>query len=154
MVVDSTGQLDVNTWGVMWQSIQKVLTLMNCPTLNWKPYADLMGTKSGDLIFFLDPGQTLANDLHLITSDHNVLFMVASHKSDNVVHLFVVSFREDIVDVEDCKEDDENENVTRANRNDPWWQDKLSDNEDIFDVDLMTLMVGLDHQKQNQMGPM
>ena len=30
--------------GVMWQSIQKVLTPMNCPTLNWKPYADLMGT--------------------------------------------------------------------------------------------------------------
>jgi hypothetical protein len=33
------------------------------------------------LIFFQDPGQSLANGLHLITSNHNVLFMVEQHKS-------------------------------------------------------------------------
>jgi hypothetical protein len=69
----------------------------------------------------------------LIKSDHNVLFMVASHKSDNVVHLFVVSFGEDIIDVEDCEED---ENVGRVDLNDPWWRDTISDDEDIFDVDV------------------
>jgi hypothetical protein len=47
MVVDLTGQLDVSTWGVMWQSIQRVLTLMNCRIINWKPYANLMGTSQG-----------------------------------------------------------------------------------------------------------
>jgi hypothetical protein len=47
--------------------------------------------------------------------------MVASHKSHNVVHLFVVSFREDLVDVEDCEEDDEDEDVGRVDLNDPWW---------------------------------
>jgi hypothetical protein len=94
------------------------------------------GYNSGDLIYFQEPGKSLAEGLHLITSDHNVLFLVASHKSDNIVHLFVVSFREDIADVEDCEEDDEDENVARADRNDPWWQDKLSDNEDIFDANV------------------
>jgi hypothetical protein len=58
--------------------------------------------------------------LHLIKSDHNVLFMVASHKSHNVVLLFVVSLREDLVDVEDCEEDDEDEDVGRVDLNDPW----------------------------------
>ena len=44
MVVDSIRQLDVSTWGVMLQPIQRVLTLMNCHTLNWEPYVNLMGT--------------------------------------------------------------------------------------------------------------
>jgi hypothetical protein len=47
MVADLIGQLGVNTWGVRWHTIQRVLTLMNCPILNWKPYADLMGTSQG-----------------------------------------------------------------------------------------------------------
>ena len=60
-----------------------------------RPY----GYKSEDLIFFLDPGQSLANGLHLITSDRNVLFMVEQHKNHNIVHLYIVSFEEGIVDV-------------------------------------------------------
>ena len=59
--------------------------------------------------------------------------MVASHKSHNVVHLFVVSFGEDLVDVEDCEED---EDVGRVDLNDHWWCDKISDGEDIFDADV------------------
>jgi hypothetical protein len=53
-----------------------------------RPY----GYNLGGLIYFQEPGKSPAEGLHLITSNHNVLFMVASHKSDNVIHLFVVSF--------------------------------------------------------------
>jgi hypothetical protein len=60
-----------------------------------RPY----GYKLKDLIFFLDPGESLANGLHLITSDHNVLFMVEQHKTHNIIHLYIVSFEESIVDV-------------------------------------------------------
>jgi hypothetical protein len=96
----------------------------------YRPY----GYKSGDLIFFLDPGESLANGLHLITSDHNVLFMVEQHKTHNIVHLYIVSFEEGIVDV--FKEDDEDEDGARVGLNDPWWHDKISDEEDLFDVDV------------------
>jgi hypothetical protein len=95
-----------------------------------RPY----GYKSGDLIFFLDPGESLANGLHLITSDHNVLFMVEQHKTHNIVHLYIVSFEEGIVDV--FEEDDEDEDGARVDLNDPWWHDKISDEEDLFDVDV------------------
>jgi hypothetical protein len=54
----------------------------------YRPY----GYNLEDLIYFQELGKSLVDGLHLITSDHNVLFMVASHKSDNVVHLFVVFF--------------------------------------------------------------
>jgi hypothetical protein len=43
---------------------------------------------------------------------------------------------EDIVDVENCEEDGEDENVGRVDLNDPWWRDKISDDEDIFDADV------------------
>ena len=33
---------------------------------------------SGDLIYFQEPGKSLTDGLHLIMSDHNVLFMAAS----------------------------------------------------------------------------
>jgi hypothetical protein len=45
-------------------------------------------------------------------------------------------FWEDIVDVEDCEEDDEDENVLRVDLNDPWWRDKIRDDKDIFDADV------------------
>jgi hypothetical protein len=95
-----------------------------------RPY----GYKSGDLIFFQEPGQSLANGLHLITSDYNVLFMVEQHKSHNRVHLYIVSFEEGIV--EDCEEEDEDKDVGRVDLNDPWWRDKISNAEDLFDVDV------------------
>jgi hypothetical protein len=92
------------------------------------------GYKSGDLIFFQNPGQSLANGLHLITSDHNVLVMVEQHKSHNIIHLYIVSFKEGIV--EDFEEDDEDEDGGKVDLNDPWWHDKISDDEDLFDVDI------------------
>jgi hypothetical protein len=95
-----------------------------------RPY----GYKSGDLIFFLDPGESLGNGLHLITFDHNFLFIVEQHKTYNIVHLYIVSFEEGIVDV--FEEDDEAEDGVRVDLNNPWWHDKISDEEDIFDVDI------------------
>jgi hypothetical protein len=95
-----------------------------------RPY----GYKSGDLIFFLHPGESLANGLHLITSDHNVLFMVEQHKTHNIVQLYIVSFEKGIVDV--FKKDDKDEDGARVDLNDPWWHDKISDEEDLFDVDV------------------
>jgi hypothetical protein len=92
------------------------------------------GYKLGDLILFLDLGQSLSNGLHLITSDHNVLFMVEQHKTHNIVHLYIVSFEEGIVDV--FEEDNEDEDGGRVDLNDPWWHDKISDEEDLFDVDV------------------
>ena len=64
----------------------------------------------------------------MITSNHNVLYIVEQHKSHNVVHLYIVSFEEGIVD--------EDEDGGRIDLNDPCWRDKISDDEDLFDVDV------------------
>ena len=72
--------------------------------------------------------------MHFITFDHNVLFMVEQHKNHNIVHLYIVSFEEGIVDV--CEGDDEDEDRGRADLNDPWWHARVSDEEDLFDVDV------------------
>jgi hypothetical protein len=120
-VVDSTGHLGVSTWGggdvaVHTESVDPdELSYFELEAI-CRPY----GYNSGDLIYFQEPSKSLVNGSHLITSDHNALFMVASHKSHNVVHLFVVSFREDLVDVEDYEEDDEDEDIGRVDLNDPW----------------------------------
>ncbi|XP_059438654.1 uncharacterized protein LOC132171372 [Corylus avellana] len=60
--------------------------------------------------------------------------MVAKHTGHSVVHLFVVSFGEGVVDEED--EEDEDEDRGRVDLKDPWWRDRTSDDEDLFDVDL------------------
>ncbi|XP_059454928.1 uncharacterized protein LOC132185104 [Corylus avellana] len=82
---------------------------------------DEVDNSRGDLIYFQESGKTLANGLHLITSDHAVLSMVASHTGHNIVHLFVVSFGESGIGEEECEEEDEDEDGGRVDLNDPWW---------------------------------
>jgi hypothetical protein len=45
-----------------------------------------------------------------------------------------VSFGNEMCDEKDSEEDDEYRG--RVNSDDPWWTDKLSDDEDLFDVDV------------------
>ena len=77
--------------------------------------------------------------LHLISFDDDVLFMIGYHKGQFIVHLYVVCFGEGQSDVEEYdeeEEEDDNEEEGRVDYNDPWWKDKLSDNDDLFDVEL------------------
>ncbi|XP_059431694.1 uncharacterized protein LOC132165226 [Corylus avellana] len=94
------------------------------------------GYKPGDLIYVREPDKTLMGGLHLISSDADVLFMVGCHKGQYIVHLYVVCFGEGQGDVQDYEGEDENEEEDRVDYNDPWWKDKLSDDEDLFDVDV------------------
>lgn len=63
-------------------------------------------------------------------------YMSSVHVENNVVELYIVSFQDD----EDGKsgesgEDDEDEDVRgRIALNDPWWDNKISDDEDVFEV--------------------
>jgi len=55
------------------------------------------------------------------------------------VHLYIVLFREGRCDEGDNEEDDyedEDDYRTRVDLYDPWLADKLSDNENLFDVDV------------------
>jgi hypothetical protein len=55
------------------------------------------------------------------------------------VHLYIVSFGEERGDESDNEEDDyedENDYRARVGLHDPWWEARLSDNEDLFDVDM------------------
>jgi hypothetical protein len=93
------------------------------------------GYKSGDLMYFKNPGKSLVDDLYLITSDHDVLSLSACHTGGHVIlELYIVSFGNEGGDEEDGEEDDEYEG--RVNFDDPWWADKLSDDEELFDVDV------------------
>jgi hypothetical protein len=97
------------------------------------------GYKAGDLMYFREPDKTLMGGLHLITCDDNVLFMVSCHKEQVIVHLYVVCFEEGQGDVEEYDEDDDDEEEARVDYNDPWWKDKVSDVEDLFDVKVDTV---------------
>jgi hypothetical protein len=90
-----------------------------------KPY----GCKSKDLMYFRNPKKSLVDGLHLITSDHDVLFLSPCHIGHFIVHFYIISFGEWGGNEEE--EDDRG----RVDLRNPWWADKLSDNEDLFDVD-------------------
>jgi hypothetical protein len=65
-----------------------------------------------------------------------VHYMSSVHVENNVVELYIVSFQDD-GDGESGEggEDDEEEDVRgRVALNDPWWDDKISDDEDVFEV--------------------
>jgi hypothetical protein len=107
-----------------------------------KPY----GYNFGDLTYFKDPVKSLVNGLYLITSDHNVLYWSSCHISHYIVHLYIVSFgegggNEDDDDEEDDYED-EDDHKGRVDLHDPWWADKLSDDKDLFDVDMDVGCIG------------
>jgi hypothetical protein len=92
------------------------------------------GYRSGDLINFKDPRKSLVDGLYLITSDHDVLSLSACHNVHVILELYIVSFENKGGDEENSEEDDEYGG--RVNFDDPWWADKLSDDEDLFDVDV------------------
>lgn len=95
------------------------------------------GYQSGDLMYFKDPVKSLVDGLYLITSDHDVLYLCSCHRGHSIVQLYIVSFLND-GDEGDSEGDDDGdeEDVVRVYLNDPFWADKLSDNEDLFEVEV------------------
>jgi hypothetical protein len=62
-----------------------------------------------------------------------MLFLAGCHEGVPIADLYIVSLKNDgSVGEEDVVEDD---NATKVCRDDPWWDDKISDDEDVFDVD-------------------
>jgi hypothetical protein len=92
------------------------------------------GYRPGDLMYFKDPGKSLVDGLYLITSDHDVLSLSACHTGRVILELYIVSFGNERGGEEDSEDDDEY--GRRVNFDDPWWADKLSEDEDLFDVDV------------------
>jgi len=84
-----------------------VLTLINYHTLKLKIYVKNYGYRVGDLMYFKDPAKSLADGLHLITSDHDVLFLSSCHTGHVILELYIVSFEDGGGDEEDNEEDDE-----------------------------------------------
>jgi hypothetical protein len=83
-------------------------------------------------MYFKDPVKSLVDGLHLIISDHDVLFMSACHNEHAILQLYIVSFGEGEGDENDSEDD--NEYWGRVDLDYPWWDDKLTDTEDVFDV--------------------
>jgi hypothetical protein len=89
------------------------------------------GYKSGDLVYYLVPGCNMQSCLKPISSDYDVLGIVAAHKGVLVIELYLMSFAEHSVsndEYEDDDEDNDGEN-NRIDRDDPYW-------EEIFEPDL------------------
>jgi hypothetical protein len=73
--------------------------------------------------------------LKLISSDYDVLGMVATHKGVLVIELYLMSFADHSVsndEYEDNDEDNDGEN-TRIERDDPYWEEVFEP--DLFDED-------------------
>ncbi|XP_059461824.1 uncharacterized protein LOC132190802 [Corylus avellana] len=96
------------------------------------------GYKSGDLVYYLEPGCTFQGGLKLISSNHNVLEMVAAHKGVPVIELYLISFDKPAVnddEYEDDNDDDDGEygENSRIDRDDPYWEEVFEP--DLFDED-------------------
>jgi hypothetical protein len=92
------------------------------------------GYNPGDLVYFRDPNQDLVVGLHLVSSNYDVHYMSSVHVENNV-ELYIVSFQDDGDGDGEGGEDDGEEDVRgRVALNDPWWDDKISDDEDVFEV--------------------
>jgi len=85
-------------------------------------------------MYFRDLEKSLVDGLHLITSGHDVLFMSTCHTRHFVVHLYIMSFGEGGTNENDYEEDDDDRG--RVDLNDHWWADKISDDENLFDVNV------------------
>jgi hypothetical protein len=95
-----------------------------------------------DLIYFRDPNKDLVVGLHLVSSDYDVYYMSSVHVENNVVELYIVSFQDDR-DGEGGQDEEEEDVRDRIALNDPWWDDKISDDEDVFEVNYDVNRVGL-----------
>jgi hypothetical protein len=100
------------------------------------------GHNPSDLIYFRDPNKDLVVGLHLVSSDYDVYYMSSVHVENNVVELYIVSFQDDR-DGEGGQDDEEEDVRDRVALNDPWWDDKISDDEDVFEVNYDVNRVGL-----------
>jgi hypothetical protein len=96
-----------------------------------------------DLIYFRDPTKDLVVGLHLVSSDYDMAYMASKHVETHIVELYIVSFRDDGGGDGKDGEDDEEEDVGgRVNLNDPWWDHKISDDDDVFEDDCNVDRVG------------
>jgi len=85
-------------------------------------------------MYFKDHLKSLVDGLYLINSDHDVLFLSASHTRYIILELYIVSFVDGGGDEEDNEEDDKYGGS--VDLDDHWWAYKISDDEDLFDVDV------------------
>jgi hypothetical protein len=85
-------------------------------------------------MYYKDPTKSLVDGLYLITSSHDVISLIACHTGHVIMELYIVSFGNEGGDEEDSEENDEYGG--RVELDDRWLADKLSDNEDLFDVDV------------------
>jgi hypothetical protein len=114
-----------------------------------KSIVEQYGYNPGDLIYFRDPNKDLVVGLYLVSSDYDMDYMSSVHVENHAIELYVVSFQDDGNGDGDGEggeddEDDEDEDVGgRVALNDPWWNDKISDDEDVFE----------DNYDVNRVGP-
>jgi len=96
------------------------------------------GYSPGDLICFRDLTKDLVDDPQLVSLDYDVAYMVAKHVDTPIVGLSIVSFQNDRGwDGEDWENDEEGDNGGRVDFNDPWWDDKISDDDNVFEEDYL-----------------
>jgi hypothetical protein len=94
--------------------------------------------KSGDLVYYVHLDCSIQSGMKLISSDYNVLEMVAAHVEVSVITLYLVSFDEPRVnddEYENYNDDNDGEygENSQIDRDDPYWEEMLEP--DLFDED-------------------
>ena len=128
--------------------------------LSWIEIQTIMakyGYHPGDLVYYRHPSLRMHNGLKLLTSDHDVLSMVAALQDQQVAHLYLVSHSRTSVHQsslhdhhveEDVSEDEEEAEARRLGLNDPFWKEVLSSEDELYDIDVNT--VGTSRSKPAQ----
>lgn len=94
------------------------------------------GYKSNDLLYYKVPEKSLTDELVLISLDHNVLQMVGRHLGHQMVVLYLLSFGEHTKDIKVVWDADEERERRQLGVNDPFWNDIISSDEELFDGEI------------------
>jgi hypothetical protein len=101
------------------------------------------GYSPDDLIYLRNPNKDLVVGLHLVSSYYDVAYMSSLHVENLVVELYLHAFQDDGGgDGEDGENDVAEDVGGRVDLNDPWWDDKISNADDVFEDDYNVDRVG------------
>jgi len=129
MGVDLTENMDVFMWGQMDVHPDNV-DPNNMTFVLIESILGQYGYSPCDLIYVRDPTKNLVDGLQLVSSDYDVAYMAAKIVDTPVVELYIVSFQSNVG--EDGEDDEVGDDGGRVDYNDPWLDDKISDDKDVF----------------------
>ncbi|KAB1215502.1 hypothetical protein CJ030_MR4G002285 [Morella rubra] len=108
--------------------------------------------KHGDLFFYLESEKTLSDGLRIILGDPDILQMVAAHGGNEIIVIYIVGF--EVVPIFNRVDDvDEERERCRLGIGTKWWDEALSSDDNLYDVNVNDNAEAVAYEKYVNMSP-